>query len=220
MNNSILYPYFEEQYWWKFSNVLSWLDEHSILLEREYVNFTRSLSSWDDSFYDFITAIYPELVEEVEGVSYLKQPVYDIFMLLQKRYYGHYVFKTRAEDSDEATKQAWIWLKKLFNTIEYTYKKYAKVIELYNSNYNALMKQLEATTESGSRFNDTPQQKEVSLSYEDNEYTTTLTKMKSVSKSDSDTPIRKIEEIIQNYRNILLIWLNEFDGLFIKEENV
>ena len=220
MNNPILFPYFEHQYWWKFANVLSWMDEFSILLEHDYVNFSRDLASWSDILYDFITGEYAELTEEDEGHTYLKQPVFDIFMLLQKRYYGHYVFKTRAEDDTEAIEQAWKWLKKLFNTIEYTYKKYSKIIQLYNENYNTLMRQLENQTESGSRFNDTPQQKEVSLSFENNEYTTSLTKMKSVSKSDSDTPINKIDEIIRNYRNILLIWLDEFDGLFVKEGNV
>lgn len=220
MHNPILFPYFEYKYWWKFANVLSWMDERSILLESDYVNFSRDLASWEDSIYDFITGEYADLTEEDEENTYLKQPVYDIFMLLQKRYFDHYCFQTRAEDATEAIAQAWKWLKKLFNTIEYTYKKYSKIIELYNANYNDLMKKLESTTESGSRFNDTPQQKEVSLSYEDNEYTTTLTKMKSKTLSDSDTPINKIEEILRNYRNIILVWLNEFDALFVKEGNV
>lgn len=225
MNNPILFPYYENKYWWKFANVLSWLNERSILLEKDFVNWDKvSLLNTTDSFYDFLTTLYPELctttmVDDAE-VECVKQPIYDIVMLLQKRYFNHYIFETHREDSDEAIEKSWEWLKKLFNTIEYTYKKYSKIIELYTDNYNTLMKQLENTTESGSRFNDTPQQKEVNLSFESNEYTTSLTKLKSVSRSDSDTPINKIEEIIRNYRNILLIWLDEFDGLFVKEGNV
>lgn len=220
MNNPILYPYYENQYWWKFANVLSWLNEHSILLEDDFIEVENDFEGFSEWFFSLVFDQYKELYEEIEGVPYLKQPVLDIFNLLQKRYVEHYVFKTRGENAEEAEKEAHLWVKKLLNTIEYTYKKYSKVIDLYNDNYNALMKQLESTSESGTRFNDTPQQKEVSLSFEDNEYTTNLTKMKSVSKSDSDTPVNKIEEIIRNYRNILLIWLDEFDGLFVKEGNV
>ena len=54
MNETIFNPYYEEQYWWKFANVLSFLDDHSILLERDFVQFTRkSLIDTNENFYDF-----------------------------------------------------------------------------------------------------------------------------------------------------------------------
>lgn len=222
MNNPILFPYFENEYWWKFANVLSYMNAHSIMLEEDYINKGTDIDTWaGEWFSELLSDLYPFAIEYDEDDNmFIKQPIYDIFKLIEKRYSQHYVFKTRHEDADEAQAEAYKWTKKLFNVIEYTYKKYSKIIELYNDNYSTLMKQLENTTESGSRFNDTPQQKEVNLSFESNEYTTSLTKLKSVSRSDSDTPINKIEEIIRNYRNILLIWLDEFDGLFVKEGNV
>lgn len=222
MNNCFIEPYFQKVYWWKFSNVLSYIGDHSIEQERTYLPTSRAtfLSSAGDWFYDFIEAFYPELTETIDESMIIKQPVYDIFLLLEKRFETHFVFSTDTLDATKAQLEAYHWCKKLFNVIEYTYKKYSKIIELYNSNYNDLMKQLQTTTESGSRYNDTPQQAEVNLSYEDNVYTTNLTKSKSVVNADSNTPIVKIEEIYRNYRNVLLEWLNEFESLFVEENNI
>ena len=227
MSNAIYYPpYYEKKYWWRFSNILSMLDGRSILLEKDFLNYDREelYYACDGELGDFLDVEFPSFTEEVvvDDVPTKKviQPIYDVFMLLQKRFAQHYVFSTRAEDADEARIEAWKFIRKLFNVMEYTYKKYSKIIELYSTNYNALMKQLETETESGSRYNDTPQQAEVNLSYEDNIYTTNLTKSKSRTRSDSNTPIVKIEEIVRNYRKIIVEWLNEFESLFVEEHNI
>lgn len=213
--------YFKKEYWWRFSNVLSSIGDGEISQESLYLaTKAQFLTQCSDSFYDWLTALYPELCETIEENTYIKQPIYDIFMLIQKRFSEHYVFSTEENNAQKALAEMWKWLPKLFNVIEYTYKKYSKIIELYNSNYNDLMKQLESTTESGSRFNDTPQSAEVDLSFEENQFTTNLTKAKQVTHTDSNTPIVKIEEIWQNYRKVILEWLNEFESLFVEENNV
>ena len=218
--------FFEKQYWWRFSNILSMLDDRSILLEKDFVNFNREdlYYACDGELGDFLDVEFPSFTEEVvvDDVPTKKviQPIYDIFMLLQKRFAQHYVFSTRAEDADEAKIEAWKFIRKLFNVMEYTYKKYSKIIELYDSNYNDLMKLLESTSEGGSRFNDTPQSAEVNLSFEENQFTTNLTKTKQTTRTDSNTPIVKIEEIWQNYRKVILEWLNEFESLFVEENNL
>lgn len=214
---------FEKEYWWKFSNFLSYFFDGNIKNEKDKLipatpeEFHRQLS---DNMYFNVISQYPELcVADGEDLT-IKQPVCDIFVLLMKRFADHYVFKTKTDSETEAQEEAYKFAKKLFNVIEYTYKKYSKIIELYNSNYNDLMKQLESTTESGSRFNDTPQSAEVDLSFEENQFTTNLTKTKQVTRTDSNTPIAKIEEIWQNYRKVILEWLNEFESLFVEENNV
>lgn len=222
--NDIYYNkcYFEKECWWKFANVLSYIHSHSILLEEDFINEDRAVDTWGSEwFMELLDTQYPFALEtdDQENV-FLKQEIYDLFRQLQKRFSQHYVFATRAENADDAEIEAKKWTKKLFNVIEYTYKKYSKIIELYNSNYNDLMKQLESTTESGSRFNDTPQSAEVDLSFEENQFTTNLTKAKQVTRADSNTPIAKIEEIWQNYRKVILEWLNEFESLFVEENNV
>ena len=207
--------YFEKEYWWSFASVIGILLDNS-LVEHEVRIFTGTTLY---NYLDDRTTIpqdYPSLVNESKFI----QPVVDIFNLIEKRFIHHYVFSTKVNNQDEVVKEVQKWLYKLFNVIEYTYKKYSKIIELYTSNYNDLMKQLESTTESGSRFNDTPQSEEVNLSFEENQFTTNLTKAKQVTHTDSNTPIAKIEEIWQNYRKVILEWLNEFESLFVEENNL
>lgn len=218
MSNHIYYPpYYEKNYWWNFRNVLSWFFGGVVTYESEIENLS------DEELYDYMDeygfeGLYPDLVNTTTEKA--KQPIVDIFNLIQKRFAEHYCFYTEEDDVESGGDGSKEFLIKLFNVIEYTYKKYSKIIDLYNENYNDLMKQLETTTESGSRFNDTPQEAEVSLSYEDNVFTTNLTKSKSVTSADSNTPIVKIEEIFRNYRNVLLDWLNEFDSLFVEVHNI
>lgn len=214
--------YFEKEYWWKFANVLSYIHDHAILLELDFINEDRDVGEWGSEWFkELLENQYPFAVQyDSEDNMLLKQEIYDLFRLLQKRFSQHYVFATRAESADEAQSEAQKWTKKMLNVAEYTYKKYSKIIELYNSNYNDLMKQLESTSETGSRFNDTPQSAEVNLSFEENQFTTNLTKIKNVTRTDSNTPIVKIEEIWQNYRKVILEWLNEFESLFVEENNL
>lgn len=221
--NKIYQPYYVKEYWWKFANFISYFFNGSI--DSEVITaytptreaFMSALAEWS---FSYLEDDYKELVEVKDAQILVKQPVYDIFMLLENRYKDHYVFCTNHEVNAEAQEEARKFFHKLFNVIQYTYKKYAKVIDLLNENYNDLMKQLSTESESGSRYNDTPQEEEVELSYEANVFTTTLTKSKSVVKQDSNTPIVKIEEIFRNYRNVLLDWLNEFDSLFVEVHNV
>lgn len=224
MSNHIYYPpYYVKNYWWKFSNFLSYFFDGNIENEADFTytpsrtDFMNALGDWA---YDGLEAQYPNLCETINDNMVIKQPVYDVFLQLEKRFADHYIFSTEHDDGQEARNQAYKFFKKLFNVIEYTYQKYAKIIELYQTNYNTLMRELQTETESGSRYNDTPQSKEVDLSFEENQYTTNLTKSKSLTKTDSNTPIVKIEEIMRNYRNIVLEWLNEFDSLFVEEHNV
>lgn len=221
MSNCIYYPpFYEHNYWWNFKNILNYFIAKDTILEEASISNVSPRDLYLDLDEIDLDGIYADLIETKNNVEVVKQPIVDVFNLLQKRFANHYCFSTLEQTELAGEKGATEFLIKLFNVIEYTYKKYSKIIDLYNENYATLMRQLETTTESGSRFNDTPQQAEVSLSYEDNVYTTNLTKSKSVTSADSNTPIVKIEEIMRNYRNILLEWLNEFDSLFVEEHNI
>lgn len=213
LNDPIYNPKFEKRYWWNFEEVI------------EIGGISGDIPWSDEQIYSFLYNFNLEdLFSSLKKSNYEKviQPVVDIFNLIYKRFADHYCFETDTDvlSTTEKRINAQYFVIKLFNVIEYTYKKYQKVIDLYNDNYATLMRELSMTTESGSRYNDTPQEDEVSLSYEENRFTTNLTKSKSVTTRDSDTPIAKIEEIFRNYRNVLLDWLNEFDSLFVEVHNV
>lgn len=219
LNNVIYNPKFEKEYWWKLANVRSAWDTDDVCIESPIAQYTPATVY--EKLYDMdMEDNYPSLITGTGANIKVIQPVADIINLIVKRFNDHYCFCTSDDTQASGYKEAKAFTYKLFNLIEYTYKKYQKVIDLYNDNYATLMRELSMTTESGSRYNDTPQEAEVSLSYEENQFTSNLTKSKTVTTRDSDTPIAKIEEIFRNYRNVLLDWLNEFDSLFVEVHNV
>jgi len=88
-----------------------------------------------------------------------------------------------------------------------TYERYSKLIELYEANKSDLLNEL--TTETISRFNDTPQDGGL---YADDEYTTNVTQ--SSSKTNVSI-LSRLAELDDTIRNLYTDWSNEFRKVFI-----
>lgn len=152
--------------------------------------------------------------------SKVATPVKEILNLVMKRYWNHYCFAISNQEAEEAREEATKFLIKLLNVIEHTYERYGTLLNLYASNKADLMKKLESVSENGTIFSDTPQDDEVDIDEINPKIATTLTQGKSKVSSDSNTPIMKLKEIERNYSDVLLNWVNEFDSLFIEENNI
>ena len=159
-------------------------------------------------FPALIQKMYSSFIPESHLDDAIMQPITNT---LWCKYFanGHlkdYIVRTENEDTVE---QAYLdWMTDFVYILDLTYNKYKKLIELYQSEENNLMKQLEST--GVVKFNDTPQN---TGNFEGDDYTTNVST--TTSKTDSGTIISRLSEIRALYDDIYTAWSNEFKHFFI-----
>lgn len=67
------------------------------------------------------------------------------------------------------------------------------------------------------RFSDTPQNGGL---FEDDDHTTNLTQSETESSVDSASLMERLDMMFRNFRSVILEWSNEFNRLFLKEEQL
>lgn len=141
------------------------------------------------------------------------------------------------------------WGAKLTTILVETKDRYIKLISLYESEKSKLLDPVRNSTtsirvvgvddtdssSSVNRENDTPQTIETNNEFvDDNRYTSLLNKGTSsrehhgtenghstlVTDSDSETKMKRLDEIARSLRNLYRDWVNEFEGLFIEGINL
>ena len=159
-------------------------------------------------FPALIQKMYSSFIPESHLDDAIMQPITNT---LWCKYFanGHlkdYIVRTENEDTVD---QAYLdWMTDFVYILDLTYNKYKKLIELYQSEENNLMKQLEST--GVVKFNDTPQN---TGNFEGDDYTTNVST--TTSKTDSGTIISRLSEIRALYDDIYTAWSNEFKHFFI-----
>lgn len=175
--------------------------------------------------------------------------VVQLFNKILARYGNHYCCVVHKELKDYAdyVYELKNFARKILNLVDYTYEKYATLLNLYKSKENNMLDKL-GRTRSGSReissegetsdntinlFNDTPQTTDVVATIEGNQYVSELNKGSNQGTSsssgtdefseeeefDTKTIMEKLDEIQRNYAQLWKSWLDEFDQLFIEEVN-
>lgn len=141
------------------------------------------------------------------------------------------------------------WGAKLTTILVETKDRYLKLISLYESEKSKLLDPVRNSTTSSrvvgvddtdssssvNRENDTPQTIETNNEFvDDNRYTSLLNKGTSsrehhgtenghstlVTDSDSETKMKRLDEIARSLRNLYRDWVNEFEGLFLEGINL
>ena len=136
---------------------------------------------------------------------------------------------------------------KVLNKLDYTFQKYAYLLDAYEGQKSHLLDKLQRTR-SGNRsmsqtgqnaensvhiYNDSPQTTDVVATMEGNQFVSELNKNSvagSTASSGSDnfqeaetwdnaTIMARLSEIEKQFSNVWKNWLNEFDELFIEEVN-
>ena len=97
---------------------------------------------------------------------------------------------------------------KFYVWINQTYSKYNKLISLYESQENNLLKQLESSSKT--LFNDTPQ---AGGDFTSDPYITNATQVKT--STDTATPIARLKEVQDNITNYYKEWADEFEKFII-----
>lgn len=176
----------------------------------------------------FITTSNPDIVLNVR--------VEELFNLIKARYFDHGFFVSETElhrpiydITEEYQKLLRKPLNNLLNKIALTYKKYDLLLGYYASKEATLLAQVSSTSTGDSsninvnKRNETPQNEG---DYSGDTHATEVSRAEStadntiVSVTDKDTPIMRLAEIQQLYKNLLADWSDEMERCFFEEEIV
>ena len=115
---------------------------------------------------------------------------------------------------EEAMNQA---LSKLINVIDLTIPRYVPLLQQNEKYSYDPVAPIGSKTTGRTRFNDTPQDEG---EYNDEEHSTNVSKSTSETEVDSGSIMSRLEELFKNFKPIMLDWSNEFNSLFLKEEQI
>ena len=197
---------YQEKYFWTFLDLAKWsgndITPSYAFNRQDLYDAMTDLTSFSSAVLD---AGEDDFVEEYQ----------DLFDLICKRFKDHYCLSTNSDSLTE--EDVGNFYNKLCYVAIMTSPKYLEMIKYYDDLKNELLSPVSNETENISRFNDTPQN---GGDFADDSYTTNITQGTSKTKMDLDTPINRLEEINRKYRNLILDWSNEFNDLFIEEDNI
>ena len=145
-------------------------------------------------------------------VNYLMSIVYD-------RHAYDYIawIEPSGNDGDDMSDAIYQALVKLINVINLTMPKYVPLL-VQNKKYSIdPVAPIGSSTIGRTKFNDTPQNEG---EFNDEEHASNVSESSSETKVDSGSIVQRLDELFKNYRSVILEWSNEFNRLFLKEEQL
>ena len=107
--------------------------------------------------------------------------------------------------------------KRIDNIINMTYERYAPMLIQYRANASDPIPQLKSSSSGKTRFNDTPQDDDLTDGYfADDDHATNVTASISESSVDSGSVVDRLDSLYKNWRDVMRDWTNEFKGLFME----
>lgn len=170
----------------------------------------------DDSPFEF--AVYTlsqffsnELITEI--VNALMGVVYN------RHAYDFIAYKDVDFDGDEEIDQEIIIkaISPLINVLNNTLPRYCPLLQQSEFYSTDPVAPIGSRTTGRTRFNDTPQDEG---EYNDEEHASNVSKSISETEVDSGSIMERLNEMFKNFRSIILEWSNEFNQLFLKEEQI
>lgn len=105
----------------------------------------------------------------------------------------------------------------ILNVIDNTIDKYAPMVLKVAEKASNLLEPVNQIQDGSVKFNDTPQNAGVG---ETDDYTSSVTNSHNEQSVDVGSTIERLSEMFGKYKSILLMWSNEFNMLFFKEEQL
>lgn len=140
----------------------------------------------------------------------------DLFQKVMAKYNDefYHVGEAITDDNKDAINRKWIV--KFITLYNESKDYYEKLINIYTSQESKLMDLIENENVNKVMFNDTPQT--VSGVFEGEEYATHFTKSENTIKTPAMTPIMRIKEIQDSYKQVWRDWVNEFERIVIEND--
>lgn len=209
MNNFIFNPIkYEESFFWSLKEILTQGEKVSA------PDYTFNTDRLANRLEEMIGEGYSTSVFNADD-GFTNENYVKVLNLVIKRFLNHYCFSTDSETFDY--NKGYNFIAKMINVLEMTSPRYLKLLEVYEQAKNELLSPVKIETSRLTRFNDTPQDEG---DFANDAHTTNLTEDTGTTKNDLDSKMGRIREIESHYNNILLNWSNEFESIFIEEENI
>lgn len=191
-------------------------------------------SDLDDTYLPFSKGNLANLIKGILGLEDLTglelptdistNAVYnELISLVLGRYHEHaiiklvkYINEEPTEEEIEENLQKWCY--KLISLLNQTYEYYTTLLGVYTSAKADLMADVKATSKNKVKFNDTPQNTNISGTYEGDNYITHFTATEGENSSPLMTKIMRLKEIQDNYRSLMSQWCQDFERIFYQEE--
>lgn len=155
----------------------------------------------------FTTEIIKELVDALMDVVYNRHDQDYFYHVVTEYPISHQLSQSDLVKS----------MNKLINVIELTAPRYIPLF-IQNKNYSKdPIARIGSKTTGRTRFNDTPQDQG---DFNDSDHSTNVSYSVNESEVDSGSIMSRLEELFKNFKSIILEWSNEFNQLFIKEEQI
>lgn len=130
-------------------------------------------------------------------------------------YFQDYQINVSTDPQTDLNNAFYDFIYKFLNILSQTIERYMPLAKMYLANYTNPMKKIETESSSSTRFNDTPQD---GGDFSDDEHTTNITQYASSGGVDGGTVVEQLGEMFNKYRAIIKDWANEFEPLYIREE--
>ena len=183
--------------------------------------FTTTDADEEQDFFKFLTPYssqimthWPLPIYGTAGAADRKLLIEFLCHYLFPKYWESYLLPPGKEETDAERGKVWRrFFDRFIQLLAATYWKYIPIIKAFKTKEAGLLARLESTTESITRFNDTPQE---GGDFADEDHATTATTGEITTGSDYETPINRLREIREKWENIYNAWAMDFDILFTK----
>lgn len=168
------------------------------------------------SFYSIFTTYLSVVADESYWTTGNGKKLFDTIFGL---HHGDVVIVSRYEiTDDEMTSAAKEFVFDFYGIFRATRPYYDKILEIYESKKNDLLKGIERESWNGTRFNDTPQNFDLET-FDDDGHATNTNTGHAVETVDDVSVIDKIRTISESYQNVVNAWAKEFSKLFTNANN-
>lgn len=214
-----MYPMMKTS-WWTYDEILDY--PQSALLKPITPN-TSSTITWFKNILSAKSLKYNMVGIDTSNtalVNAIPSIIEDLMNIVYNRHYKDYLFEKTSNWNDivNLTETDYCYaIGKLLNVIDLTLPRYIPILMANKVASNDVLKPMESSTTGTNRFNDTPQD---GGDYSDDNHSTNVSKSSSTTTADSGSLAQRLDEIFKNYRSIILEWSNEFNQLFLREEQI
>lgn len=153
-----------------------------------------------------------------------KATIYNqLLSLILGKYNDHAIIKVdvpfNTEINNEMVMEQFAkWVNKLIALLNDTHDYYMTMLGAYADAQSKLMDDIKATSKNKVKFNDTPQNPNSAGVYEGDNYITHFTATEGETSSELMSKIMRLKEIQDNYKDLMSIWVRDFERIFYQEE--
>lgn len=207
--------------WWTYDEVLQY--PQNPLIKPLFPNCSTNPPNWFKNLLTYATMKYNMVgidTTDTSLVNAIPTIVEDLMTIVYNRHYKDYLFEKTLnwDDNVELTMNDYTKaIGKILNVIDLTLPRYIPILMANKSASTDLLKPMKSESTSKNRFNDTPQD---GGDFDDDNHSTNVSSNTSITTADSGSLAMRLDEIFKNYRSIILEWSNEFNQLFLKEEQL